>query len=243
MVVNCPTCGVSNQSGSITCAGCGASLAVPTAVRPRVLLRVVRADGGAETVLPMRGEVMTVGTAGDLTLPDDPFVAPVQVRFFFSGGRLAVEDAGGGNGVFARLRAERELAVGGELRLGRQRLLLEVIPAPTAGEDGALAWGSPDPGYRLRIIQLLDGGMRGAAFPLREGDNLLGRETGDIAFPTDGFVSGRHAVLKARGERLVVRDVGSSNGTFLRLTNAVFVDSGDQFLIGRELVRVELQPA
>jgi FHA domain len=243
MVVTCPTCGVSNPSGSTICAGCGASLTAPSGARPRVLLRVVRADGGAETVLPMRGEVMTVGTAGDLTLPDDPFVAPVQVRFFFSGGRLAVEDAGGGNGVFARLRAERELPVGGELRLGRQRLLLELVPLPVAGADGALSWGSPDPGYRLRIVQLLDGGIRGAAFPLREGDNLLGRETGDIAFPTDGFVSGRHAVLKARGERLVVRDVGSSNGTFLRLTNAVFVDSGDQFLIGRELVRVELQPA
>ncbi len=242
-MVTCPTCGVSNPPGSTACAGCGGSLAPPSAPRPRVLLRVVRADGGAESVVPMRGEVLTAGTAGDLQLPDDPFVAPVQVRFFFSGGRLAVEDAGGGNGVFARLRAERELPVGGELRLGRQRLLLELVSPPVPAEDGTLAWGSPDPGYRLRIIQLLDGGLRGAAFPLREGDNLLGRETGDIAFPTDGFVSGRHAVLKARGERLVVRDVGSSNGTFLRLTNAVFVETGDQFLVGRELLRVELQPA
>ncbi|MGO9831731.1 MAG: FHA domain-containing protein [Myxococcaceae bacterium] len=242
-MLTCPSCGVSNPPGSPTCAGCGGSLAPAPAARPRVLLRVVRADGGPESVLPMRGEVMTAGTAADLQLPDDPFMAPVQVRFFFSGGRLAVEDAGGGNGVFARLRAERELPVGGELRLGRQRLLLEVVPPATPAPDGTLAWGSPDPGYRLRIIQLLEGGLRGAAFPLREGDNLLGRETGDIVFPTDGFVSGRHAVLKARGERLVVRDVGSSNGTFLRLTNAVFVDSGDQFLVGRELLRVELQPA
>jgi len=242
-MVTCPLCGVSNPPGRANCAGCGASLTPAPAARPRVLLRVVRADGGAESVVPMRGEVMTAGTAGDLRLPDDPFVGPVQVRFFFSGGRLAVEDAGGGNGVFARLRGERELPVGGELRLGRQRLLLEVVPPAMPAEDGTLAWGSPDPGYRLRIIQLLDGGARGGAFPLREGDNLLGRETGDIVFPTDGFVSGRHAVLKARGERLVVRDVGSSNGTFLRLTNAVFVDSGDQFLVGRELLRVELQPA
>ncbi len=242
-MVTCPSCGVSNPPGNSSCAGCGASLTPAPAARPRVLLRVVRADGGPESVLPMRGEVMTAGTAGDLQLPDDPFIAAVQVRFFFSGGRLAVEDAGGGNGVFARLRAERELPVGGELRLGRQRLMLEVVPPATASADGTMAWGSPDPGYRLRIIQLLDGGLRGAAFPLREGDNLLGRETGDITFPTDGFVSGRHAVLKARGERLVVRDVGSSNGTFLRLTSAVFVDSGDQFLVGRELLRVELQPA
>lgn len=203
---------------------------------------MVRADGGPESVVAMRGEVMTAGTTGDLAMPDDPFVAPVQMRFFFSGGRLAVEDAAGGNGVFARLKGERELPVGGELRLGRQRLLLETLGAPAPAADGTVAWGSPDPGYRLRMVQLYEGGMRGGAFPLREGDNLLGREMGDIVFPTDGFVSGRHAVLKVRGDRLVVRDVGSSNGTFLRLTSAVFVDSGDQFLVGRELVRVELQP-
>jgi hypothetical protein len=27
-------------------------------------------------------------------LPDDPFIAPVQARFFFSGQRLAIEDLG-----------------------------------------------------------------------------------------------------------------------------------------------------
>src|SRR3712207_8163568 len=40
------------------------------------------------------------------------FIMPVQARFFFSGGRLVVEDVGGANGVFVRLRQERELPVG-----------------------------------------------------------------------------------------------------------------------------------
>ena len=203
----------------------------PSANRPEVSFRVVRADGGPEMSVPMSGETLTCGTRADLTLPDDPFIAPVQARFFFSGQRLAIEDLGGGNGVFARLKAERELPVGGELRLGRQRLLLE---------GGTLAWGSADPGFKLRVVQLLEGGMRGAAFCLREGENLLGREVGDITFPGDGFVSGRHAVLNARGERLTVKDVGSSNGTFLRIAAPAFVEHGDQFLVGRELVRVEL---
>jgi len=66
---------------------------------------------------------------GDLRLTDDPFIMPVQARFFFSAGRLVVEDVGGANGVFVRLRQERELPVGGEVRLGRQRLVLEPIPA------------------------------------------------------------------------------------------------------------------
>lgn len=204
-----------------------------------VSLRIVRADGGPETIFPMNGPVLTCGRTGDLPLPDDPFVAPMQARFYFSNARLALEDVGGGNGVFVRLRAEREVPLHGELRIGRQRLILKPIP-PVAPVNGAIIWGSPDPGYRLTLLQVLEGGTRGQAFPLKEGENVLGREAGDIAFPTDGFVSGRHAILTALGERLLVRDLGSSNGTFVRLTSPTFVENGDQFLVGRQLVRVEL---
>ncbi len=203
-------------------------------------MRIVRADGGPESVIPMRGDSMLCGRSGDLVVPDDPFVAETQMRLFFSGARLAVEDVGGGNGVFTRLRAEREVASGGELRLGRQRLLVEPIPPLSPAEDGATAWGSPDAGFRFRLIQLIEGGQRGAAFPLKDGDNLLGREAGDIVFPTDGFVSGRHALIHVAADRLIVKDLGSSNGTFLRLAAPAFVDNGDQFLIGRQLVRVEM---
>jgi hypothetical protein len=213
---------------------------MPMANRPRVAVRVVRADGGPESVIPMRGDVMLCGRNGDLSIPDDPFVADTQMRLFFSGQKLAVEDVGGGNGVFTRLRNEREVATGGEIRLGRQRLVIEPVPALAPGEDGATAWGSPDAGFRFRLVQLMEGGLRGAAFPLKEGDNAIGRELGDITFPTDGFVSGRHAVLHVAPDRAVIRDLGSSNGTFLRLAAPAFVDNGDQFLIGRQLVRVEM---
>jgi len=203
-------------------------------------VRIVRADGGPESVIPMRGDTMLCGRTGDLVVADDPFVADTQMRLFFSGARLAVEDVGGGNGVFTRLRAEREVASGGELRVGRQRLVVEAVPALMPAADGATAWGSPDAGYRYRLVQLLEGGVRGQAWPLKDGDNLLGREAGDITFPTDGFVSGRHAMLHVAADRVVVKDLGSSNGTFLRLGAPAFVDNGDQFLIGRQLVRVEL---
>ncbi len=189
----------------------------------------------------MRGETLMCGRVGDLSLPDDPFVAEQQVRFFFSGARLAIEDVGGGNGVFTRVRTERDLTVGGEVRIGRQRLLVEPIAPLTAAPDGAAAWGSPDLGYRFRLIQLLEGGGRGCAYPLKEGDNLVGRENGDIVFLGDGFVSGRHASFYVAPDRLLIRDLGSSNGTFLRLAAPSFVEQGDQFLIGRQLVRIEMQ--
>jgi pSer/pThr/pTyr-binding forkhead associated (FHA) protein len=245
----CSRCDAENPDDATLCQSCGAPMRSGTLVmavsqlvpRPQVSIRVVRADGGPESVVRMTRDTLTCGQQGDLKLPDDPFVMPEQARFFFSGIRLAVEDVGGANGVFVRLRQERELPTGGELRLGRQRLVLEPIPTASAGPGGAQIWGSPDPGYRLRLVQLLEGGMRGAAFPLKEGDNHLGREHGDVTFPTDGFVSGRHAVLTVRKDQLMVRDVGSSNGTFIRLAGPTFVDNGDHFLMGRQLLRVEIQ--
>lgn len=209
--------------------------------KPNVNIRVVRADGGPESVVQMRGDVLTCGRAGDIALNDDPFVADLQARFYLTGNRVAVEDVGRGNGVFCRLRAEREVTAGGEIRLGRQRLVLEAIPPLSPAPDGATAWGSPDPGYKFRVVQILEGGVRGAAYPLKDGENLVGREVGDITFPTDGFVSGRHAVLRVDRDRLLVKDAGSSNGTFVRLGGPAFIDTGDQFLIGRQLLRVEIQ--
>ncbi len=214
--------------------------AMPQANRPKVAVRIVRADGGPEHVIPMRGDVILAGRTGEIQIPDDPFVADTQMRLFFSGARLAVEDVGGGNGVFTRLRSEKELAPGGEIRVGRQRLVVEPIPPLTAAEDGSTSWGSPDTGFRFRLVQLMEGGQRGGAWPLKDGDNAVGRENGDVTFPTDGFVSGRHAVLTVAADRLLIKDLGSSNGTFLRLAAPAFVDNGDQFLIGRQLVRVEM---
>lgn len=237
--------------------------------RPRVAVRVVRADGGPESVIPMRGDVMLCGRNGDLSLADDPFVADTQMRLFFSGNRLAVEDVGGGNGVFARLApgVEREVASGGEVRLGRQRLVIEPLPVLSPGEDGATAWGSPDSGFRFRMVQLMEGGTRGSAYPLKEGDNFVGRETGDIVFTADPFLSRRHAMIRrsiarkdgrpaaahddgapARDERglrprarwdFTLSDLDSSNGTFVSIRNEVALLHGDFIRIGQHLFRVD----
>jgi len=206
--------------------------------RPKVTIRVVRADGGPETAFSVRKDETIAGTAGDILLVDDPFVARSQARLAFSGGALVVEDIGGGSGVFTRLKAELALSLGREVRCGRQRLLFEALsPAPTAAPR---IWGSPDYGCRGRLIQILEGGIRGDAYPLKDGDNLVGREVGDITFPGDGFVSGRHAVIAVGANDVTIRDAGSSNGTFVRIEAPTPLNNGDQLLIGRQLLKLEI---
>ena len=243
-MLKCPNCGRGNADSSRTCSACGAGLLAggPPAPgpRPRVALRVVRAEGGSEESAVMTEETLTCGQQGHLSLPDDPFLAGTQVRFFFEGPRLHAEDVGGENGTFVRLKTEAQLQAGHELRVGRQRLRLDPIPPPQPGPDGALAWGSSSGAAQFRLVQLMEGGVPAAAYLLGSGTYALGRDTGDIVFPQDGFISGRHASLTVRDQKVLVKDLGSSNGTFVPLVGKMAVDSGDQFLVGRELIRVEI---
>jgi len=211
-----------------------------TGARPRVTIRVVRADGGPEATFSLKKDEVVAGTAAELLFMDDPFVARQQARIRFDGGALVVEDIGGGSGVFTRVRAERALSVGQEIRCGRQRLIFEVLlPVPNIVPR---MWGSPENGCRGRLVQVLEGGLRGHAFTLKDGENVVGREAGDISFPGDGFVSGRHAIFTVHPDGVSLKDVGSSNGTFVRIDVPATVGDGDQLLIGRHLLKLEVAP-
>jgi hypothetical protein len=67
----------------------------------------------------------------------------------------------------------------------------------------------------------------------------VGRELADVSFPADRYVSARHARIDVRDGSIVLADVGSSNGTFVRISAPTRVAAGDQILIGMQLVRVE----
>jgi len=80
--------------------------------------------------------------------------------------------------------------------------------------------------------------LDGPAFPLFEEAVKLGRERGDILFPEDGYVSGQHCQLSAREGQVFLKDMGSSNGTFLRVRENRQVPSGSLMLMGQQLFRV-----
>jgi pSer/pThr/pTyr-binding forkhead associated (FHA) protein len=185
------------------------------------------------------GETLCGRSEGELRLGDDATVSPRHARFTLRAGKLSVEDLGSVNGTYVRIQAPRRLAVGEEVRIGRQLLRLEPLPRPAGDERGARPWGAPDPGYRLRLSQLLEGGGVGEVFPLREGENTVGRDAGEVTFPGDRYVSARHARIDVFGGAVTLTDVGSSNGTFVRIAGGTPLEPGDQLLVGGQLLRVE----
>lgn len=114
------------------------------------------------------------------------------------------------------------------LREVAQRVGITLPAAPTVElrESGDIVAGAIDIGVldesrveqaaneRVLVLRMLKGMPAGARFPLTQ--NLrVGRNTEAEIFLVDPSVSRNHAVLEVRGSDVVVRDAGSTNGTFV----------------------------
>ena len=93
------------------------------------------------------------------------------------------------------------------------------------------------------VLEILDGDRAGEVVPVAERPLRIGRKPGNDLVLADEKTSGVHAEVVLEGDRHVLRDLGSTNGTFLdgkRLTEIVLTP-GDVVTIGRLRVKFRLQ--
>jgi len=100
--------------------------------------------------------------------------------------------------------------------------------------DHTIAMASYRPGPKARLRLIVDDGKPGEEFELG-GETVLGRVTGDITFPDDDYMSGRHARIIRKGNQYILTDEGSRNGTFIRIAGEVELKPGDMILVGKQL--------
>jgi pSer/pThr/pTyr-binding forkhead associated (FHA) protein len=82
-------------------------------------------------------------------------------------------------------------------------------------------------------------------------ETVLGRESGDVVFTEDPFLSRRHAAIRVLGAEagatrpptFALVDLGSSNGSFLRIRGEIDLAAGDHFRVGQQLFRVDFAGA
>ena len=149
------------------------------------------------------------------------------------------------NGTYLRISTPVELQHGDIIRVGQEVLrferIEEIAPEVSPQTGRPLRVGCPTPrGVWGRLCQIGMARQVANAYLLSHRDVFLGRERGDILFPKDGFVSGSHAVISERGGRVYLKDLGSSNGTFLRVKREIALRNGDLLLLGRNLLRVHV---
>jgi len=138
--------------------------------------------------------------------------------------------------------------------IGQQVLRFEVVKGAEQGfgvasDNGTLLFGTPAAPRFARLAQRTVEGVVRDVFNIRKAETVLGRESGDIVFTDDPFLSRRHAILRVHGsgtgtdsppKRFTLSDMGSSNGTFLKVLAEVPLRPGDQFRIGQQLFRFDL---
>lgn len=189
----------------------GAEAAAAGPTRSYSLMVLEEKEGG---VHPLTAAETVLGRQeGEIRFPDDKLLSSPHARFHLEADGLRVEDLSSG-GVFLRLREPAQVEDGDQILVGRK--LFEF-----AGGAGAPA---------LRLGH--------QSFPLRRGENLIGRREGDIVFPDDAFLSGLHARLLVDPEGVVLEDLRSTNGTFLKIRGAAQLEDGDQVLCGSKLLLV-----
>ena len=104
-------------------------------------------------------------------------------------------------------------------------------PPPTEASRQANPW-------EIVLISINEDGSDGMVIRLEYLETTVGRD-GDTRFPTDAFLSPKHARLHIREGKLFIEDLYSLNGTFLRLRDEVKLTPGDTFLAGRQVLRFE----
>jgi len=92
-------------------------------------------------------------------------------------------------------------------------------------------------GATIALVLLDDLGSPVQRFERRAPDTTIGRLDGDIRFPEDVFLSPLHAKVSWEQDTLVVRDLGSRNGTWVFLERAHRLVDGDLLLIGSQVIR------
>lgn len=199
--------------------------------------------GAALSSHPLSGALTRIGrTVGEIRFPADATLGPLAATLRFEEGRLLLRDEG--VGVFVRIRQPEVLEPGAFLALGDQLLRYAgPVEPPLPVGNGPTLFGSPLPQgtHLLRVESILLGGSSARAW-LRQAPLRLGRAIGDILLPDDPFVSARHCELDVGPDgRVVVRDLGSSNGTFLQIPPKGDWELlvGDTLRIGRNILRVD----
>jgi pSer/pThr/pTyr-binding forkhead associated (FHA) protein len=97
-------------------------------------------------------------------------------------------------------------------------------------------------GKRASVI-ILSGPQLGRKQQLTANPSILGRDKKAEFVIANATVSRRHALIRYHNGKYILKDLGSSNGTFFRGSriDEIVIDHGDKFLLGNCQVQLILE--
>jgi pSer/pThr/pTyr-binding forkhead associated (FHA) protein len=251
----CPSCSADVPTGFAFCGQCGTKIgdAAPARntqdiarqpqaeARPHGTLVLIRPDGSEGGSHALQEGENRLGRDHGEVFENDGYLSPSHAELVVNAAGAVVRDLDSLNGVFLRMTEEELIEPGQILRVGQELLRFDLIDPPSPTEDGTEVMGSPNPGFWGKLSVIIGDNVDGSAYPLLGDSVTLGRERGDINFPDDGYVSGLHARLTTRDGGVYMSDLGSSNGTFIKVNGEREVKDGSFILLGQQLFKLSLR--
>jgi hypothetical protein len=218
----------------------------PPPSRPEAVVRfrlhVVRSLSGGPATYAPTGDTAVIGATGAVSLPGERFCHPREASITWRDGRLWLEDYEAGNGVFLRLKSPVELEIGDEFIVGDQLLRVERNPTPNDGPDPGPTYFYSSPQWisSFRVVQIFEKGARGACVVAHGTSLQIGSAVGDLVFGNDPLVSDQHCVVEEQAGVIVLSDLASRTGVFVRIKGVQELVHGDELLVGRTRLAVDL---
>lgn len=207
-------------------------------------LHVLRSLGGGPGRYAVGRRDTVIGAAGEISLPGETFCHPREAMLKYREGRLFVERLEGNNGVFLRIQKPVVMGYGEEFIVGDQLLRVEENPMSDDAPD-------PDPTYfyssprwpsAFRVVQILAGGSRGACLVARGSTLQVGSVIGDLILSGDPLVDAQHCLVEEQASSILLTDLESRNGVFVRTRGRQELVNGDEIVIGRTHLVVDIEP-
>lgn len=252
----CKQCNTVVPDGHHYCGRCGAQYTDDVAdVRNETMFfGAMQAPGRAKLIL-IRGEGLeglsyylnaTQHIAGRekgaILFPEDRYLSPKHATFLYRDNQLFVRDEGSLNGTFLRIREPVALEHGDVIMIGEELLRVEYLNLRREYpmKEDTLMYISPPKDYKFRLVHIIRGDKPGASYCSINNDILIGREGCDVNFAEDRYASRKHARLMWEDGRVLLKDLSSKNGTFIRIKSEQRLYHNDYVFFGSEMMRVEI---
>lgn len=174
-----------------------------------------------------RNGVTTVGRKFcDIVFPDDDMLSDRHASILHGIDGYSLRDDGSATGIFLKAREAVPLEVisGDLVRMGRQFLLFR-------NENGTCSFTHYD-----------QSGKQVNQYPLSDKTIVLGRDAPDVTLDkSDMTLSRRHLSIVLKEGKMMVKDLKSVNGSYLKVRSAVSINDGEILRLGRQALKFTLE--
>jgi thioredoxin reductase/pSer/pThr/pTyr-binding forkhead associated (FHA) protein/ferredoxin len=191
------------------------------------LVRLISGNVEAEEFAVNKNGLTMIGRKDcDINFPEDMLLSGRHASISHGPEGYCLRDDGSTNGIFVKIKEARPLEVfhGNIVRLGKQMLLFEA-------ENGGHSF-----------IHIDSAGKPLNRYELTAQTIVLGREAPDINLnQNDMTLSRRHLSITVKDRKIWVKDLGSANGSYLKIKNSAPLETGDQFRAGHQVFKFILK--